>query len=111
MKQALNTFLILISTFCYSQSTSESDVFKKIIDYEIGKGVLGIYVQCEKSKTFFHQNDFKKETGLKVPENILMEIEKNGIKSSNGIWNSKFTNRLNYSSDFIKIKHWLTKKM
>ena len=103
MKRTLNIFLILISTLCYSQNSSESDVFKKIVDYEIGKGILGIYVQCEKPKTFFDQNDFKEETGLKVPENILIEIEKNGIKSSNGIWNSKFTNGLNYSSDFIKI--------
>ena len=110
MKRTLNIFLILISTLCYSQNSSESDVFKKIVDYEIGKGILGIYVQCEKPKTFFDQNDFKEKTGLKVPENILIEIEKNGIKSSNGMWNSKFTNGLNYSSGFIKIKNCLTKK-
>ncbi len=72
----------------YSQNSSESDVFKKIIDYEIGKGTLGIYVQCNKPKTFFDLNDFKEQTGLEVPENILKEIEKNGTKSSDGIWNT-----------------------
>ena len=110
MKRTLNILLILISTLSYAQNSSESDVFKIIIDYEIRKGTLGIYVKCEKPKTFFDQNNFKEQTGLEVPVNILIEIEKNGIKSSEGIWDSELTNGLNYSSDFIKIKKCLTKK-
>ena len=110
MKRTLNILLILISTLSYSQNSSESDVFKKIIDSEIGKGTLGIYVQCEKPRTFFDQNDFKEQTGLEVPENILKEIEKNGTKSSDGIWSSELINELNYGSDFIKRKKCLTKK-
>lgn len=43
----------------YSQNNSESDVFKKIIDYEIGKGGQGMYVQCEKPTTFFDVKVFK----------------------------------------------------
>ncbi len=110
MKRTLNIILILISTLSFSQNSSESDVFKKIIDYEIGKGTLGIYVQCNKPKTFFNLNDFKEQSGLEVPENILKEIEKNGTKSSDGIWNTELINKLNYSSTFIKSKKCLTKK-
>lgn len=110
MKRTIYIFIILISTLSYSQNNSESDVFKKIIDYEIGKGILGIYVQCEKPKTSFDLKDFKEQTGLEVPENILKEIEANATKSSDGIWNSELINELNYGSDFIKSKKCLTKK-
>jgi len=110
MKRTLNILLILISTLSYSQKSSESDVFKKIINYEIGKGTLGIYVLCEKPKNFFDLNDFKEKCGLEVPENILKEIEKNGTKSSDGIWNTELINKLNYGSDFIKSKKCLTRK-
>jgi hypothetical protein len=110
MKRTLNILLILISTLSYSQNNSESDVFKKIIDHEIGKGALGIYVQCKKSKTYFDQTIFKEETGLEVPENILKEIEANVAKSSIGIWNSELINELNYGSDFIKSNKCLTEK-
>lgn len=110
MKRTLNILLILISSLSYSQNKSESDVFKKIIDHEIGKGVLGIYIQCEKSKTTFDQTVFKEETGLDVPENILKEIEVNATKSSNGIWNSELIKELNYSSNLIKSNRCLTNK-
>jgi len=110
MKRNLNIFLILISTLSFSQNNSEFEVFKKIIDHEIGKGILGIYIQCEKPKTFFDQKDFKEQTGLEVPENILKEIEINGTKSSDGIWNSELISELSYGSDFIKSKKCLTKK-
>jgi hypothetical protein len=110
MKRALKILLILISTLSYSQNNSESDVFKKIIDDQIGKGTFGIYVQCEKSKTYFDQTDFKEESGLEVPENILKEIEANVAKSSNGIWNLKLINELNYGSSYINSEKCLTKK-
>nr|WP_314895613.1 hypothetical protein [uncultured Flavobacterium sp.] len=110
MKRTLKIILILLSTLSYSQNNSESDVFKKIIEHEIGKGTLGIYVLCEKSKTIFDLKEFKEETGLEVPENILKEIEINESKSSNGIWNSELINELNCGSGFIKSKKCLTKK-
>ncbi|SDB51211.1 hypothetical protein SAMN03097699_1820 [Flavobacteriaceae bacterium MAR_2010_188] len=108
MKRTLNILLILISTLSYSQNSSEFDVFKKIIDHEIGKGTLGIYIQCEKPKTFFDYKDFKEQTGLEVPENILKEIEINGTKRSNGIWKSEILSGLSYGSDSIKSKKCLT---
>jgi hypothetical protein len=83
MKRTLKMLLVLISALSYSQNNSESDVFKKIIDHEIGKGSIGLYVQCKKSKTYFDQTIFKEETGLEVPEKILKEIEVNIVKSSN----------------------------
>ena len=101
---------LTISTLGFSQNNSESDVFKKIIDEQIGKGTFGIYVQCEKHKTFFDLKEFKGETGLEVPEKILYEIEANVAKSNDGIWNSKLLNELNYSSYLIKSKKCLTKK-
>jgi hypothetical protein len=110
MKRTLKILLILISTLSYSQNNSESEVFKKIIDDQIAKGTFGIFVQCEKSKTYFDQTIFKEETGLEVPENILKEIEANVAKSSNGIWNSKFINELNYGSSYINSEKCLTKK-
>lgn len=110
MKRALKILLILISTLSYSQNNSESDVFKKIIDHEIGKGSLGIYVQCKKSKTYFDQTIFKEETGLEVPEIILKEIEANVTKNSNGIWNSELINELNYGPTTIKNNKCLTEK-
>jgi hypothetical protein len=110
MKRTLKILLILISTLSYSQSNSESDVFKKIIDDQIGKGTLGIYVQCKKSKTYFDQTIFKEETGLEVPEKILKEIEANIAKSSNGIWNSELINELNYDPYFIKSNKCLNEK-
>lgn len=110
MKRTLNILLILISTLSFSQNNSEFDVFKKIIDDQIGKGIFGIYVQCEKSKTYFDQTIFKEETGLEVPENILKEIETNVAKSSNGIWNIKLINELNYGSSYINSEKCLTDK-
>jgi hypothetical protein len=111
MKEILNIFLILISALSFSQNSSESEIFKKIIGHEVGKGNFGIYIQCEKSKTYFENNDFNEQTGLKVPEKILKEIKINGIKSSDGIWNSKLINDLNYGTDFIiKTGKCLTKK-
>ncbi|CAD0005774.1 hypothetical protein [Flavobacterium salmonis] len=110
MKRTLKILLILISALSYSQKNPESDVFKKIIDHQIGKRTRGIYVQCEKSKTSFEQLIFKEETGLEVPENILKEIEANAVKSSNGIWNSELINQLNYGPDFIENHKFMTKK-
>jgi len=110
MKRTLNILLILISTLSFSQNNSESEVFRKIIDYEIGKGISGIYVQCEKPKTSFDLKDFKEQTGLEVPESILKEIEINATKSNDEIWNSELISELNYGSDFIKNKKCLTKK-
>lgn len=88
----------------------ESDIFKRVINYEIEKGILGIYVRCEKPKTFFDQNNFKEETGLQVPENILNEIEKNAKVSLDGIWDSELIKGMNYNFDFIKKKDCLTLK-
>ncbi len=110
MKRTLKILLILISNLSYSQNNSESDVFKKIIDHEIGKGSIGIYVQCIKYKTYFDQTIFKEETGLEVPENILKEIEANVAKSSDGIWNSELLNELNYGPVTIKSNKCLTEK-
>ncbi|MDP2685643.1 MAG: hypothetical protein Q8O62_00365 [Aequorivita sp.] len=110
MKRTLKILLILISTLSYSQNNSESDVFKKIIEHEIGKGTLGIYVLCEKSKTTFDIKDFKEEARLEVPENILKEIDINVSKGDNGIWNSELVNKLNYGSGFINSEKCLTKK-
>ena len=94
----------------FSQNNSESNVFKKIIDEQIEKGTFGIYIQCEKHKTFFDLKEFKEETGLEVPEKILNEIEANFAKSNDGIWNSELIKELNYSSDHIKNIKCLTKK-
>ena len=111
MKEILNILLILISALSFSQNSSESDIFKKIIDHEVGKGTLGIFIRCEKSKTYFENNDFNEQTGLKVPEKILKEIKTNGIKSSDGIWNSKLIKELNYGTGLIiKTEKCLTKK-
>ena len=110
MKRTLTIILLFISTLSFSQGNSETVIFKKIIDQEIGKGTTGIYIQCEKAKTSFDLNDFKENTGLEVPENILREIEQNGVKSSDGTWDSELINGLNYGSDFIKNKKCLTKK-
>jgi len=101
-------FLILISTLSYSQNKSEFEIFRKIIDQEIKNG--GLYIQCNKPKTFFDQKDFKEQTGLEVPVNILKEIEKNATKSDDGIWKSELINEFKYGSDFIKSKSCLTKK-
>ena len=94
----------------YSQNNLEFEIFKKIIDYEIGQGTSNIYLRCEKIKTFFDLNNFKEQTELKVPENILEEIEKNALKSIDGIWNSELLNELNYGSDFVKNETCLTLK-
>lgn len=101
---------LTISTLSFSQNNSESDVLKKIIDEQIGKGTLGIYIQCEKYKTFFDLKEFEQEAGLEVPENILKEIETNVAKSSDGVWNSELINELNYGPDFIKSNKCFTKK-
>ena len=110
MNRTLNILLIIISTLSYSQNNSEFDIFKKIIEYEIGQGNSHIYLRCEKIKTFFDQNSFKEQTRIKVPENILEEIEKNALESIDGIWNSELINNLNYGSDFIKNEKCLTLK-
>src|SRR5690606_15572180 len=110
MNRTLNILFILISTLSYSQNNSEFEVFKKIIDYEIGKGSTGIYIQCEKPKTSFDQKNFREQTGLEVPENILNEIEQNATKSSDGTWNSELISELSYGSDILKSKKCLTKK-
>jgi len=109
MKRTINILLILISTLSYSQNCSESDVFKKIIGSVIGQDIPGIYIQCEKPKTFFDLNNFKEQTGLEVPEIVLKEIEINATKSKNGIWNSELINELKYGADIIKSKKCLTK--
>ena len=108
MKRTLKIFLILISTLGYSQNNSESDIFRKIIEQEIEKGSIDIYIQCEKSKTTFDQKVFKEETILNVPNNILKEIEINGAKSKNEIWNSEITELHNISHHINE--NCLTKK-
>ena len=110
MNRTLNILLLLISTLSFSQNSSEFDIFKKIIDNEIGQGTLDIYLRCEKIKTFFDQNSFKDQTGLKVPENILDELKKNALESVDGIWNPELIKELNYGSDFIKSEKCLTLK-
>ena len=110
MNRTLNIFLLLISTLSYSQNNSEFDIFKKIIDYEIGQGSSYIYLRCEKTKTFFDQNSLKEQTGLKVPKTILEEIKKNALKSNAGIWNPDLIKELNYGSDFINNEKCLTLK-
>jgi hypothetical protein len=100
MKRTLKIFLILFSTLSYLQNNSDFDVFKKIIEHESGTGVLGLYVQCEKSKTTFDQKVVLEETELEVPKNILRDIEINVAKSSNGIWNSELINQLNYGAPY-----------
>src|SRR5690606_41870327 len=100
----------LISTLSYSQNNSEFEVFKKIIDYEIGKGSTGIYIQCEKPKTSFDQKNVREQTGLEVSENILNESEQNATKSSDGIWNSELISELSYGYDFFKSNKCLTKQ-
>ena len=77
---------------------------------KIGQGTSNIYLRCEKMKTFFDQNSFKEQTGLKVPENILEEIEKNALESNAGIWNPELIKELNYGSDFVKNEKCLTLK-
>ena len=110
MKRLLNILLILISTLGYSQSNPELDVFKKVINYEIEKGNSGIYLQCEKSKTFFNAKDFKEQTLLQVPLNILKELEQKAENSNEGRWSSDLLTDLKYGSDFIKTKTCLSKK-
>jgi hypothetical protein len=109
MNRTLTIFLIFISTLSFSQGNPETDIFRKIINHEIEKGITGIFIQCEKSKTFFDLKDFKEKIGLEVPENTLKEIEQNGVKSTDGTWNSELINSLNYGSDLIKSKKCLTK--
>ena len=92
----------------YSQDNSESEVFRKIIDHEIING--GFYIQCDKPKTFFDIKDFKEQTGLKAPLNILKEIERNTENSNDGIWKSELLSDLNYGSDYINSKECLTKE-
>ena len=108
MNRILIIISFLINVLSYSQNNSEAEVFKKVIDYEIERGSKGIYIQCEKYKTSYDLKEFKEETRLNIPENILNEIEINKSKSSNGIWNSELINGLNYDSNFIKSKKCLT---
>lgn len=109
MKQTLKILLILISTLGYSQNNSESHIFRKIIEREIERGAIDIYIKCEKPKTTFNQKVFKEETLFDVPKNILAEIEINGTKSRDGVWNSELINDLYKISHSIN-KNCLTKK-
>ncbi len=109
MRRTIIIILLLTATLSYSQNNSESDIFIKIIDHEIGKEKMKFYVQCEKSKTFFDKKDLKDQTRLQVPEKILNEIEKNGTNSSDGTWNLDLIDSLKYDSDFIRSKKCLTK--
>ena len=108
MKRILIIISFLITVFSYSQNNSEAEVFKKVIDYEIERGSKGIYIQCEKHKTSFNLKEFKEETPLNIPKNVLNEIETNKLKSRDGFWNSELINGLNYDSNFIKSKKCLT---
>lgn len=110
MNRTINILLILISALSYSQNSSESEIFKIIIDHEIGHGNLGIYLQCDKPKTFFDQKDFKEQTGLEVPGRILKELEKSAAKSKDGIWDSELMNDLKYGPDFIINKRCLSRE-
>lgn len=108
MKGIFKILLILISTLGYSQSKPEFEVFREVIGREISSG--GLYIQCAKPKTFFDPRDFTNQTGLDVPSNILIEIEKNTNESNDGFWKSKLINELKYGSDFIKSKKCLSHK-
>lgn len=110
MKKALKILVLLTTSLVYSQNNSQSEVFKKIIEEQINKGSLNLYVQCEKPQTFFDKTIFKEETGLEVSEKILNEIEVNIEKSSASFWNSKLTTELNYDSNFLNGKKCLTRK-
>jgi len=110
MKKILIIILTLSSTLSYSQNKLENQIFKKIIDFQIEIGNKGIYIQCEKLKTFFNFKKINEETGLKVSLNILKELDQNAKKSNDGIWESKLLTELNYSIDFLKSKKCLTKK-
>ena len=107
MKKTINILLLLISSFIYSQNNSESEIFRKIIDHEIGN--CGLYIQCDKMKTFFELEDFIDQTGLDVPFIILKEIERNAQKSNAGNWNSELLYNLNYGTELIKSKKCLSK--
>ena len=102
--------MTLITTFCYSQNAEENEIFKKINDHEISNG--GIFIRCEKSKTYFDSIDFKEQTGLKVPDNILDELTEASNLNNDGNWNPELIKNLNekYTSDFIIKDKCLTLK-
>ncbi|NAS32749.1 hypothetical protein GTQ40_17345 [Flavobacteriaceae bacterium R38] len=110
MKRVVNIFLILIPILSYAQSNPESEIFQKVIDYEISKEASGIFIRCKKPKTFFNQTDFIEQTGLEVPKSVLNEIEKNAKMSTHGVWNSELIQEMSYHADFIKEKECLTSK-
>lgn len=45
-----------------------------------------IFIQCEKSKTFFNAKAFKKQNGVEVTETVLYEMQKASEKSVEGKW-------------------------
>lgn len=107
MKNILIILLILISTSSFSQNNSEFEIFRKVIAHEIRDGSL--YLQCEKRRTFFDLINFKNQTSLKIPENILIEIATNAKRSEDGIWKSGLLKEFKYGSD-IKSKECLSKE-
>jgi hypothetical protein len=110
MEKHLILLFLLITTWSFSQDDPESQIFRKVVDFEISKGNSGIYIQCEKPAISFDRKDFKDQTALDVPDSILQEIEGSDMKSSGGTWDADLLSRLKYSSDFIKEKACLTQK-
>jgi len=110
MRRTINIILILISTLGYAQNETEIEVFRKIIDNEISNA--GIFIRCEKPKTFFNSIEFKEQTGILLPENILEELTQSSNLNYDGKWNAKIIKDLNqkYSSDIIKKDKCLTLK-
>ena len=100
--------MILISTLSYSQNKSEIEVFRKVVDHEITNGE--IYIQCDKQKTFFDSTDYKSQTELEVPANILQELEKNAERSNDGMWEPELFAEFNYGADLLKSKNCLSKE-
>ncbi|MCJ7756849.1 MAG: hypothetical protein MUP24_01780 [Gillisia sp.] len=107
MRNILIILLILISTLSFSQNNSEFEIFRKVIAHEIRDGSL--YLQCEKQRTFFDLKNFKNQTLLQIPENILIEITTNAKRSEDGIWKSGLLKELKYGSD-IKSNECLSKE-
>ncbi len=104
MKRTLNILLIFISTISYAQNIEEkeAEIFEKIVTHEFQYG--GIYIGCNKSKTYFDSDELTKQSGLEVPENILEELTKSSELSEKGTWNPELIkrNRKKYSTEYIK---------
>ncbi|MEH6681042.1 MAG: hypothetical protein V7724_10875 [Sediminicola sp.] len=92
--------ITLISICCFSQQNPDRELFDKIIKENLSSSTF--YLSCEKSRTFFDGGQFKRETGLKVPSNILEELEISSKKSRGGNWNMEFLNASAYVSKFLK---------